>query len=1489
MNKELIHDLQNLIDGVDVVSFDIFDTLLLRIVNTPETIFECLGEYAGLDDFKNYRIKMQNEASKEVEKELHWPHPTISQIYDYIKKQDETPYDDISVDWDDIRKKELVMEQDALRANPEIKEVYEYAIKENKRVIATSDMYIEEDFLKKILEENGYVFDDIYDSANLHKTKWIGDLFEYVIETENVPAARILHIGDNESSDCQIPRKYGIKAYHYPSADSEKDDIPNPLASCVEHGVENILRRYDKNFWEKLGMEVGGPMYIGLMQWFEKNIFNEKYDRIFFLSRDGYNLYHLFDEFTEEPITYVYTSRRSMLLAGITQLDQETLAILPPFTYGQTIREVLDYIGVVDIYSDCINSIGYKSIDDVIREDDIATGEFKKIYRLKEKQFLEVCKRERESAQEYYEKIGFYSSDSIVFDCGWNGSSQYLMDRFLECTGYNRHYKFLYAGILDTPKSRQQLSKRDFKAYMFDYDNNHTLQKRVKDSIVLLELFFGAPEKSIYIYDDGKPVYDENDEVDNCKKDILCGIMKFVGLCYSFISKYNIVIPLESAMLQFIRLMEKPTEEEAIEVGNIKNADTFVKKESEEIRLAYITEEQYADNPNIEIWWIAGLLKRNDVSAKLKKKICDDRGIDINKYIGEDDDAFEQLSPEQLKCYEEKLKADYNSSEYGMWRNKKVSLEYTYNNQKFEPLLSVVIPVYNVASDQLIECIESICNQTYYNWELFLVDDNSSWESVRDVLRTYEDNEKINVIYRKTNGNISVATNDGIFAASGEFVAFIDCDDVIEKCAFSEMVYFLNEHPQMDFVYSDEDKLSEDGTMYHSPFFKPDWSPDTILSLMYTNHLAIYRREIVCQIGGLRTEYNGAQDYDFTLRFMELSDNKRVGHVPKVLYHWRERKESIASSIEAKPYAIDAMKRLKEETFIRRGIDARIEFMSDMYQYQVIYNTTNNPLVSIIIPSKDNPDLLRQCIGSLIRYTNYSNYEIIVVDNGSKDENKQIISRYLKVLGAKYIYRSMEFNFSKMCNLGVSQSNGEYILLLNDDIEIINEVWLERMLGQAMQSHTGAVGAKLLYPNSNRLQHIGIGNLPVGPCHMCMGMTDDNIYYFGRNRLTYNWLAVTAACLLVNRKKYDEVGGLDEELTVAYNDVDFCFKLFEAGYYNVTRMDATLYHHESFSRGYDDVSDEKKERLKTERDRLFEKHNELFAKDPFHNINLGVDKIDYSINMYDVAVRNYDVELSYNKYPIVETNLNINVDDVLITDKACVRGWAYSDYPEKDLDSERFLLLKNKAGQEFKTSVNKTSRLDTAELFGFDNLTEGFECEIDRKLLATNIYDYQIGLLQKNENGDVTYVWSDTKLPRDGIGEINYTFYSRKVNKAILHSGSNVRYNIEKCSYATNVATSYGSFKEMTYLEGWAFVPGKDSCDYRIEIGVADTNNKDELVLYDTIRNTRYDVANSIPTENCYLSGFKTEIPCKLESGEAVYIVLTDLKSGEYNLKRIVL
>jgi GT2 family glycosyltransferase len=415
-----------------------------------------------------------------------------------------------------------------------------------------------------------------------------------------------------------------------------------------------------------------------------------------------------------------------------------------------------------------------------------------------------------------------------------------------------------------------------------------------------------------------------------------------------------------------------------------------------------------------------------------------------------------------------------------------------------------------------------------------------------------------------------------------------------------------------DFIYSDEDKVSEDG-FYVQPHFKPDWSPDTMMSTMFTCHASCVKKTLLAKTGLLRSEFDGCQDWDFVLRVSEQTS--KISHISKVLYHWRIIPQSIASDIAAKDYVLEASKKVRSEALTRRGLTGDVEPVAGFPGYfRVNYFPVGNPLVSIIIPTRDNYSVLRRCTDSIKNITRYSNYEIIILDNGSVAENA--LNYFASLDGEnniKVIRHDYPFNFSELNNVGVTQSSGEVLLFLNDDTEVIHPDWLERMVGYAQLPHIGIVGAKLLYPGTDRIQHAGVLNLEDGPGHAFLNTDRYQPGYYMRNILEYNWLAVTGACLMMERSKFDRVGRFDETFPIAYNDIELCFRSVDAGYFNVVCQAAELYHHESVSRGVDHLDEEKAQRLLREKRRLNEKHPRYYQYDPFFNINLHPNGINFEI------------------------------------------------------------------------------------------------------------------------------------------------------------------------------------------------------------------------------------------------------------------------------------
>lgn len=534
------------------------------------------------------------------------------------------------------------------------------------------------------------------------------------------------------------------------------------------------------------------------------------------------------------------------------------------------------------------------------------------------------------------------------------------------------------------------------------------------------------------------------------------------------------------------------------------------------------------------------------------------------------------------------------------------------------PKISVVMPVYNAPLRLLREAIESVLAQIYPHWELCIADDASTDPGVREALSAYSQRDaRIRVLYRPQNGHIVEASNSALGIATGDFVALLDQDDLLPAHALFEVARAVRNHADVGIIYSDEDKISESGKRFE-PYFKPDYNYELLLGQNMISHLGAYRRTLLQEIGGFKAGMEGSQDYDLALRCIERLGPALVIHIPKVLYHWRARSGSTAASAGEKPYAIDAGMRAVNEHLNRTCPGASVRPHSETPSrnfYRVYFPLPlPPPKISIIVPTRNAYGLVRVCLDTLFQKTRYANFEVIVVDNGS---DEPALLGYLDGLvraGKITVLRDdSPFNFPALNNRAVARSSGEYVLLLNNDIEIIEPDWLAEMVSVAARPGVGAVGARLWYPNQT-LQHggvvIGLGGV-AGHAHA--GLAANNPGYFGRAVLLQSFSAVTAACLLVKRAIYDEVGGLDEKnLTVAFNDVDFCLKIVGAGYRNVWTPHAQLMHHESATRGRD-LTPEKSRRFTAEVLFMQQKWGEMMMHDPAYNINLTLDDPIFSL------------------------------------------------------------------------------------------------------------------------------------------------------------------------------------------------------------------------------------------------------------------------------------
>ncbi len=573
---------------------------------------------------------------------------------------------------------------------------------------------------------------------------------------------------------------------------------------------------------------------------------------------------------------------------------------------------------------------------------------------------------------------------------------------------------------------------------------------------------------------------------------------------------------------------------------------------------------------------------------------------------------------------------------------------------KRRPLISVLMPTYNTPEKWLVRAIESVRQQLYDNWELCIADDASKAPHVRKILARYQKSDpRIKVIFRETNGHISAASNSALALAHGEFIALLDHDDEMRAHALACVALELDAHPEADLVYSDEDKIDENGHRYDQ-YFKPDWNPDLFLVQNYISHLGVYRTLLVREVGGFRVGYEGSQDWDLAMRVVERTVPERIRHIPKVLYHWRSVPGSTAMLIGAKSYATQAAEKVITEHFARTGITATISPTKGSY-WRVHYPIPDPaPRVTLVIPTRNRLNVLRPCIESLRTKTTYPNFEILIVDNDSDDPEAlaylekiqtpadvesslpadEAPSRHVPVRVVRY---PGEFNYSAINNFGITHTDAPVVGLLNNDLEVIHGDWLDEMVSHALRLEIGCVGAKLYYPD-DRIQHAGV-ILGIGgvAAHAWQTHPRGAAGQAHRNLLQQNLSAVTAACLVIRRDVFVEVGGLDEKLRVAFNDVDFCLKVRAAGYRNFWTPYAELYHHESASRGAEDTL-EKRDRFRREVEYVQSKWGELLQNDPAYNPNLTLTINDFTLALPPRPWAPLDGEVASATTPPIESS-----------------------------------------------------------------------------------------------------------------------------------------------------------------------------------------------------------------------------------------------------------
>lgn len=527
------------------------------------------------------------------------------------------------------------------------------------------------------------------------------------------------------------------------------------------------------------------------------------------------------------------------------------------------------------------------------------------------------------------------------------------------------------------------------------------------------------------------------------------------------------------------------------------------------------------------------------------------------------------------------------------------------------PRIAVLMPCYNPDPRWLGAAIDSVRAQLYPHWQLCIADDASTAPGVREALQAHAATDpRIQVVFRTANGHISAASNSALEIVAAPWIALMDHDDLLPEDALFRVARSIQQHPQARLIYSDEDKVDDQGRR-SDPYFKPDWNLELFRSQNMFSHLGVLSTALVREVGGFTKGLEGSQDWDLVLRCVEQVEPAQIVHIPRVLYHWRIHAESTARSMNAKPYAAVAGERALNAHFERLGVRARAEY--EGFGYRVRYALPDPPpRVSIVIPTRNAADLVRQCIESIVRRTRYRPYEILLVDNGSDDP---AALRYFDELSKRpdirLLHDDRPFNYSQLNNAAVAQARGEVVALVNNDIEVLSPDWLDEMVSLAVQPGIGAVGARLWYPD-HTLQHGGVVLGPGGVAvHAHKRLPRGLNGYAGRAALIQSFSAVTAACLVVRRALYEQTGGLNaQELKVAFNDVDFCLRLREAGYRNVWTPYAELLHHESATRG-EDLTPEKKARFDREIAYMMQHWGDLIRHDPAYNPNLTLLAEDF--------------------------------------------------------------------------------------------------------------------------------------------------------------------------------------------------------------------------------------------------------------------------------------
>ena len=531
---------------------------------------------------------------------------------------------------------------------------------------------------------------------------------------------------------------------------------------------------------------------------------------------------------------------------------------------------------------------------------------------------------------------------------------------------------------------------------------------------------------------------------------------------------------------------------------------------------------------------------------------------------------------------------------------------------KINPKISILVPMYNTPVNFFSELVEYLINQTYTNWELCLAD--GSPEKNTQLEKIYKKDDRIKYNYTGKNLGISGNTNEALKMATGDYIALLDHDDLLPVNCLYEVVKAINEDPEIEFIYTDEDKITTTDKPRFDPHFKPDFGIDTLRSNNYICHFSVFRKDLMEKLGGERSKYDGAQDYDIILRMSEIAKN--IKHIPKVLYHWRVHELSTSKpGGDAKPYAFEAGIPVLQDHLKRVGLEGEVTHGATLGTYKIDYKVKGNPKVTILIPNMNEAQTLKKCIDSILKLTTYKNYEIVIIENNSTEES--IFSYYKELEKNEKIkilyYPEKGFNYSNIINYGVKNTDGEYIVQLNNDTELLTPDWLEKMVGMNQREDVGAVGVKLYYPD-NTIQHAGtiIGVYGVAG-HVFRGLHKNAHGYFARESHIQNLSAVTAACMMAKRSVYENVGYMNPEFAVAFNDIDFCLKIIQSGKLIIYNPFVEFIHYESKTRGAEDT-EEKQKRFQGEIDLFYKKWGEYKKKgDPYYNPNLRLDSDKYEI------------------------------------------------------------------------------------------------------------------------------------------------------------------------------------------------------------------------------------------------------------------------------------